>query len=216
MLLGFGRAVGRFLGYRPPDLAEAFGLGLQNPDHPDLAELFRTGLKPPSPGENDLDRELATADRYLALFEALNWGISLDDRLADDWPFDEIEFGDYWCDDFAGGGLIRGMRHARNAVHHDWSLALDVDPREVILQERVELLWLCWISDFDSERASVNGDRAYRENLAGRVVGDTLLEINDVFVAGVKLVMGQLPTNLEGPARVKRFAGDRYVVDDDV
>ncbi len=215
MLLGFGRAVGRFMGYQPPDLAEAFRLGLQNPDHPDFVELFHAELKPPSPDEDDLDHELATADRYLALFEALNWGISLDDRLTKDWPFDEVEFGDYWCDDFAGGDLIRGLRHARNAVHHDWSLALDVDPQNVILQQRIELLWLCWIPDLKSGRPSIEGERTYRENLAGRVVGDTLLEINELLAAGVNFAMGRLPTHMKGPARVKRSAGDRYIVEED-
>jgi hypothetical protein len=215
MLLGFNRAVSRFMGYEPTDLGAAMRTVLDNPDHPDHRDLLRSEFQSQKTDEDDLDEKLLTVERYLALFEALNWGVSLDDRLTRDWPFDEIQFGKYWCDDFAGAGLIRGLRHARNAVHHDWSLALDVNPFEVLFQQRMELLWLCWSSDLDSKRPNPDGERAYRENLAGRVVGDTLLEIGALFEAGTNLAMGQIPRQQEGPARVKTSPDDRYEPDEE-
>lgn len=210
MLLGFHRAVSRFLGYEPTDLGRAMRVAVENPSQPNLSALLHEEFKGEHVDEDDLDEELPTSERYFALFEALNWGVSLDDRLTRDWPFEEISFGNYWCDEFAGGDLIRGFRHARNAVHHDWSPALDVDPMEVIFQQRVELLWLCWASELHPERPDVAGARAYRECLGGRVVGDTLLEIGEVFEAGTKLVMGERLLGDEGPARVKLRKGDRY------
>jgi hypothetical protein len=212
MLLGFGRAVGRFFGYEPPDLGENIRLALGNRDHQDLPGLFRAHepVLPP----DDLDEQLVTVERYLALFEALNWGVSLDDRLSADWPYEEICFGRYWCDEFAGGGLIRGLRHARNAVHHDWSLALDVDPVQNLFQKRIELLWLCWNGELTADRADPDSQRAFQENLAERVVGNTLLEISKLLEEGVRLAMGHLPRQRSGPAMVKQSAEDRYVADD--
>jgi hypothetical protein len=215
MLLGFNRAVGRFMGYESTDLGAAIKISLENPNHPDLLGLLGAELKAEKAEEDDLDEELVTVERYLALFEALNWGVSLDDLLTKDWPFDEIQFGKYWCDDFAGAGLIRGLRYARNAVHHDWSLALDVNPLEVLFQQRIELLWLCWEPELKSERPNPQGEQAYRENLAGRVVGDTLLEIGALFGAGTSFVLGDIPRHRSGPARAKSSPEDRYLPDEE-
>lgn len=211
MLLGFTRAAGRFIDEPPADLGRAMRTLLENRDHPDPAELLRTTMESNREEEPDLDGELATVERYLALFEALNWAVSLDDRLTEEWPFEEIAFGKYWCDEFAGGDLIRGLRYVRNAVHHDWSLALDVDPEETPFQARVELLYLSWLPGLSSKRPHPDGERAFAEMLAGRSVGDTLLEINEVFEVGVKLAMGERPRQTTGPAMVKRSAADRYV-----
>lgn len=212
MLLGFGRAVGRFLGYEPPDLGETYRLALRNPDHENFPELLRA--RQAKRQDYDLDEQLVTVERYLALFEALNWGVSLDERLCVDWPYEEIAFGKYWCDDFTGGDLIRGLRYARNAVHHDWSLALDVDPVENLFQKRVELLWLCWDGEFAADHADSDGRRAFQDNLDERVVGETLMEINELLEEGVRVAMGLLPRQRPGPAMVKQFADDRYAADD--
>jgi hypothetical protein len=217
MLLGYTRAVVRFTGDQPAmDLGEALRLGLQNEGHPDVAELLRTTIGPGTPAESDLNEELPTVERYFALFEALSWAVSLDERLTKDWPFEEVSFGKYWCDDFVGGGLVRGLRYARNAVHHDWSLALDVNPEEAPFQQRVELLWLGWNPELSSKRPNSDGWRAYRENLAGRSVGDTLLEISALFEAGVRLARGESPRQRTGPAALKRFSGDRYTPEDEL
>jgi hypothetical protein len=56
---------------------------------------------------------------FFAIFEALNWAVTVDDRLSDvlvGWPrgYDERD-------------SLLGFRYARNAVHHDWADALWVD-----------------------------------------------------------------------------------------
>lgn len=207
ILLGFNRAVGRLLGYEPADARQAMHLALAEPFRPDLLELVQDELAANDRSKNDLDEELLAYERYLALFEALNWGVSLDDRLTRDWPFEEITFGRYWCDEFAGGGLIRGFRCARNSVHHDWSYALDVDPTKVIFLQRIDLLSLCWRADLRPDRP----DAAYEEYLGGRVVGDTLLEIGSIFAAGTRLTMDEKVDGDEGAARIKLRANDKYV-----
>jgi hypothetical protein len=211
MLLGFTRAVGRFMdGSAGHSMVDAFRVGLANPDHADLPALLRETFGTSPMGRPDLDEEFATAEWYIALFEALNWAVSLDDRLTKDWPFEEFAFGDYWCDDFVGGDLVRGFRYARNAVHHDWSLALDLDPEQIPIQTRLDLLSLGWTSNLETTRSSADGKRAYDEYLAERPVGDTLLEISDLFDAGVRIVSGRLPVDDVGPAAIKRSADHRY------
>ena len=210
MLLGFTRAVGRFVGDEGTiSLAEALQVGVEQRNHPDPDGAPRAAYQEKGPPDWDLDEQLTTIERYFALFEALNWAVSLDDRLSRDWPFAEIIYGKYWCDDFAGGGLIRGLRHARNAVHHDWSLALDIDPMESPFHLRLDLLGLAWSAERLSDRDDDSAE-AYNANLADRVVADTLLEISELLVAGTKLVEGGVPEQGSGPARLKEFAEDLY------
>jgi hypothetical protein len=211
MLLGFNRAVGRFLGYEPADSRQAMRLAMEEPFRPDLLELVREELAATDSSKNDLDEELLTYERYLALFEALNWGVSLDTRLAKDWPFEEVTFGEYWCDEFAGGDLIRGFRWARNSVHHDWSYALDVDPTKVVFQRRVDLFSLCWKPEMRPDKPNAAGEVAYCDVLGGRVVGDTLLEIGTIFEAGTRLMVGDRLAGDDGPARIKLREDDKYL-----
>jgi hypothetical protein len=211
MLVGLGKAIGRFVGDEGAvSLEEALRLGLENRHRPDAEELLRTAYKNAPKAEWDLDEELTTLERYFALFEALNWAVSLDDRLALDWPYEEISYGEYWCDEFVGGGLIRGLRSVRNAVHHDWALALDMDPVEVPFCKRIDLLCVRWLSGLPSRDDRSRGATAYLDFLAGRVVGDTLLEIDEIFESATQIVMGGLPRRPSGPARIKRCADDIY------
>lgn len=147
MLLGLTRAVSRFLcDEGTASLHETLTVAIENEGDSDIDGVLRSTFGSGRDSPWDLDEELTSIERYFALFEALNWVVSLDDRLTTDWPFDKITHGTYWCDEFSGGALIRGLRFARNSVHHDWSLGLDLDPLAKPFQQRVELLWLCWRS----------------------------------------------------------------------
>jgi hypothetical protein len=74
MLLGFNRAVSRFMGYEPADARQAMRLAFAEPLRPDLLDVVLDELAANDGSRNDLDEELLTHERYLALFEALNWG----------------------------------------------------------------------------------------------------------------------------------------------
>ena len=74
-------------------------------DRPVLLRGYREGLGRFHEARIGTD----TVDAYLPLFEALNWAASLDEHL--DYP-DHPE--------------LRGMRFARNRVHHQWAEALYV------------------------------------------------------------------------------------------
>jgi hypothetical protein len=70
-------------------------VGAENRDHPDPDGVLKAAYEEKPPANWDLDEQLTTIERYFALFEALNWAISLDDRLSRDWPFEEIVYGKY-------------------------------------------------------------------------------------------------------------------------
>lgn len=215
MLLGFTQAVNRFLGDQgTANLRETLTVAMENEGHPDIEGVLRSAFGSGKDSPWDLDEELTSIERYFALFEALNWAVSLDDRLNRDWPFAEIVHGKYWCDEFAGGALIRGLRFARNSVHHDWSLGLDLDPLKNPFQQRIELLWLSWSEEL-AGRKKGDGATAYRAYLAGRAVGDTLFEIGDILTAATNILIGDLRRGqASGPAKVKESADDLYVPED--
>jgi hypothetical protein len=62
-------------------------------------------------------------EAFLAIFEALNWAVVIDDRLKR-----ELPEATAWAQHFPGGDAVAGFRYARNAVHHDWSEALELEP----------------------------------------------------------------------------------------
>lgn len=70
---------------------------------------------------------------FIALFEALNWVVAIDDRLREP---DALGHG--WADRLRPGeaGVMKGVRFARNAVHHSWADALLFD--ESAIQPRRE------------------------------------------------------------------------------
>ena len=65
----------------------------------------------------------ATARAYMGLFEALNRAVALDYRLEREWAGERAK-GERWADAFDEGLTLRGVRHARNRVHHQWADAL--------------------------------------------------------------------------------------------
>jgi hypothetical protein len=70
---------------------QTLSVAMENEDHPDIEGVLRSTFGSGKDNPWDLDEELTSIERYFALFEALNWAVSLDDRLAIDWPFEEIE-----------------------------------------------------------------------------------------------------------------------------
>jgi hypothetical protein len=61
---------------------------------------------------------------FRPLFEALNWSVSLDDRLQAAWEASPTNPAKWWSDGFIHGDDVKGVRYARNRVHHQWADAL--------------------------------------------------------------------------------------------
>jgi hypothetical protein len=73
-----------------------------------------------------LDADDPTA-AYISVFEALNWAVALDTRTAEIWAPRGVKDmpGWNWRNEIAGAVVLRGIRFARNAMHHDWAEVLE-------------------------------------------------------------------------------------------
>jgi hypothetical protein len=61
---------------------------------------------------------------FRPLFESLHWAVSLDDRLQATWKTTATNPAEWWSDGFIHGDDVKGVRHARHRVHHQWADAL--------------------------------------------------------------------------------------------
>jgi hypothetical protein len=143
----------------------------------------------------DLDRQVLAAEWGTAVFEALNWSVTLDERLRH-----ELDGSD-WTADLKGGGVVRALRYARNCVHHNWAAALDADlgPNEFVAPHAT-VLGITWANELRSDRPDRRGAAAYGEALAGRNVGDTLLAALKVYEQGVRSLVGVSTPSKAGEA----------------
>jgi hypothetical protein len=131
--------------------------------------------------DDDLDREVLVIEWSNAVFEALNWSVTLDERLRHDTE------GQDWTVGIHGGSVIRALRFARNTVHHDWSSALDLGlPPGEFLAPHSTVFDITWVDELAPEKPDRKGAAAYAEALAGRNVGETLLAAGKVCEEGVK------------------------------
>ena len=116
---------------------------------------------------------------YVALFEALNWAVVLDERTAKIWaPRGEI-LGWDWRGEIEGAEMLRGVRFARNSMHHDWSEVLELAASEH-LQEGEPLPNQQWIWREVANlprrgKDEPDAEAVYIEQLAGRLVRSTLV-----------------------------------------
>lgn len=158
LLYGFMRSIGRFT---------RSGLSGENLTEPDQ--------------DDDLDRQVLAIEWTNAVFEALNWSVTLDERIRHE------SKGKDWTLGIDGGSLIRALRYAGNSVHHDWSAALDIGlaPDE-FLAPHATVFGITWVNELTVGRPDRRGAAAYAETLAGRNVGETLLAASKVCQEGIK------------------------------
>lgn len=147
----------------------------------------------------------SSAERaYLALFEVLNWLHAIDDRLQHDWPGERQE-REHWYRAFEAGRTLPGVRYARNRVHHQWADAIagmrvgsfaglregTVPDPPLVRPLRGEFRdpigeagrWR-WVAELPpAERPDREGQDAYRDRLAGRLVRETFDELAILFAS---------------------------------
>jgi hypothetical protein len=160
LIVGYMRAVGRFMtgGDRPGPLVE---------------RAVRHQLNPTR--ESDpFDDDVPMSAYYHALFEALNWAYTLDDRLRRD-------AGSGWWKGVPDGGMIPGIRWARNCVQHQWDEAvyLDEDPAN-LPPRQINHSWR-WRGDLAGRERDHHGRAAYAEHLADSDVLITLTTLMPLF-----------------------------------
>ena len=158
----------------------------------------------------DLDRQVLAAEWETAVFESLNWSVTVDERLRH-----ELHGSD-WTANLEGGGVVRALRYARNCVHHNWAAALhtDLGPTELVAPHAT-VLSITWAKELRSDRPDRRGVAAYAQALAGRNVGDTLLAAVKVYEQGVRSLVGvRAPSKTEPPRALALYhciyAGENF------
>jgi hypothetical protein len=122
---------------------------------------------------------------FHSLFEALNWAVALDDRIRAHWAPEGKPLGWTWRDRVVGAELMKGVRWARNGVHHQWSDALvRTEGAQFPMTFPVVFFEWVWRAAHDLPelgRPDPNGAAAYQRDLQGRPARVALATLGEVF-----------------------------------
>jgi hypothetical protein len=131
---------------------------------------------------------------FIALFEALNWAVALDDRAGEHWAPEGKTLGFGWRDRVPDAYRMRAIRFVRNSVHHQWSDALSLHTGGISLPTSLPARFFTWrwraLNELPArpakkrakEKARQGEEEAeYRGKLEGRDVDKTLKELGQAF-----------------------------------
>jgi hypothetical protein len=112
----------------------------------------------------------------IPLFEALNWAVTLDERVKEDWSPDgeRRRPGWDWPARLKGeeeADIVRGVRFIRNRIHHQWADAVSLKDARHYYPPRV-LEWV-WVPASDLPKADPrhdNGRDGYERLVEGHPV----------------------------------------------
>jgi len=134
------------------------------------------------------------APAFIALFEALNWAVALDDRAGEHWAPEGKTHGFGWRDLVQDAYRMRALRFVRNSVHHQWSDALSLQGGGIPLPTSLPARFFAWrwraLSELPARPAKKSAkekirqaeeETEYREKLEGRHVERTLQELGQAF-----------------------------------
>lgn len=129
-------------------------------------------------------------ETYIPLAEALNWAIALDDRVIEYWAPEGRVLGWSWRQRVPHGDIVRGVRWARNRVHHQWVDAVALDDGGVQLPVTLPTGFFEWAWRPAADLPLGENDRdrdAYKRTLEGTPARFTLdaLEQTYAFLRGV-------------------------------
>ena len=123
---------------------------------------------------------------YVALSEALNWAVSLEDRTRRDWAPDGEPVGWEWRERLPNTEVMAGVRFARNRVHHQWADAMVIEQRTYPYKFPLLVPEWKWrpandLPPGDQKHPDPDGEAAYRRFLEGRQVSVALDDLSGVF-----------------------------------
>jgi hypothetical protein len=132
-------------------------------------------------------KERSSTPSFIALFEALNWAVALDDRARKHWTPEGKPLGFGWRERVRNADVMGGVRFARNSVHHQWSEALSRDESGLTFPVTFPMVFFEWRWRAASElpeperpdKHHAENEAIYREKLEGqpaRLTLDTLAE----------------------------------------
>lgn len=128
-----------------------------------------------------VDSDSTAEETFIPLFEALNWTVSLDERLGR-----------------RAEPLWRGLRFVRNRVHHQWADALEgrelpvSSPLTVggatvtVSGDTVDWFWkpLAALPDAPTRHPDPSGQQAYEDQLAGKPARDAIEQLKRLLTSG--------------------------------
>jgi hypothetical protein len=126
-----------------------------------------------------------STETFIALFEALNWAVALDDRAGKHWTPEGKPLGWEWREKVRGAEIMRGVRFARNHVHHQWSDALEATPGaqlpRVLPFPLGEWRWRSANELPEPTQPDREGEAVYQDQLQGQPARITLQQLGNVF-----------------------------------
>jgi hypothetical protein len=149
-------------------------------------------------------KELDEVGAFRAMFEALEWAVSIDEVIAHRWaPDGEPALGWEWRKRIPAAEFIKGLRWVRNRVHHHWLAALEINWAEAWYPPReLEFQWkpLDELPPAKGKSSDERGAQQYRVLLAGHSADAGLSIIDEVFEEVVQyLETPGSPVGLKGP-----------------
>lgn len=171
LVLGYQRAVGRLMTGGEP----LHSVTQRHLQHLNAGE-----------GESVHDEPVPESAFYVALFESLNWAVTVDERLWQEWH-GVIAEPKAWYREIEYGEAMRGIRFARNRVHHQWSAAIELPAaaQDRTLLRAHAFSWT-WAWPLPPGRPDSEGERIYEKQLAGEPVVTTLTALSPALIAGVQ------------------------------
>lgn len=128
------------------------------------------------------------APAFIALFEALNWAVALDERAAERWTPEGQPLGYAWRERVRGAHLMQAVRFARNGVHHQWSDALERNDGGMSFPMTFPLVFFEWrwrplaeLPPSPPTKRLPEEQEAYRSWLEGKPARVTLHELGGAF-----------------------------------
>ena len=123
---------------------------------------------------------------FLAIFEALNWATSLDERIGKHWAPDGTCLGFAWRDRVRGAEVLGGVRYARNSMQHDWADAIWFQESGFGIPMPFPIEFGSWLwrspSDLPEKgKPDPKGHAVYEAELSGNPVRGTLRALDSAF-----------------------------------
>lgn len=123
------------------------------------------------------------------LFEALNWAVVMDDHVRLNWRPEGELLGYPWRDrlDDESGAIVKGIRFARNRVHHQWADALQLSEGGVEFPIVIPVVFheWSWISADEIPLGRNDNDNRgideYRSSLQGKAARLSLSALVGVY-----------------------------------
>jgi hypothetical protein len=139
-------------------------------------------------------KEKEPTPAFIALFEALNWAVALDERARKRWTPEGKPLGFAWRERVKGAHLMQAVQFARNSIHHQWSDALELDESGRAYPKTFPVVFFEWrwsalsklparpVAKSKKEKAlQVEQEAAYQQNLEGKTARTTLHELGEAF-----------------------------------